>query len=73
MRSLWKGLVPGLHRQVLLGGVRIASCEAQIIFIFMGRFQWMGTCSSWRRGVSAGAAVESWKAMAAGKAHVSSN
>lgn len=27
VRSLWKGLVPGLHRQVLLGGVRIASCE----------------------------------------------
>lgn len=25
--SLYKGLVPGLHRQVLLGGVRIAACE----------------------------------------------
>ena len=29
VRSLWKGLVPGLHRQVLLGGVRIASCECK--------------------------------------------
>lgn len=27
LAALWKGLVPGLHRQVLLGGVRIASCE----------------------------------------------
>jgi solute carrier family 25 uncoupling protein 8/9 len=27
VRSLWKGLVPGLHRQVLLGGVRIASYD----------------------------------------------
>lgn len=26
-RALWKGLVPGLHRQVLLGGVRIASYD----------------------------------------------
>lgn len=25
--SLYKGLVPGLHRQILLGGVRIATCE----------------------------------------------
>lgn len=61
VRSLWKGLVPGLHRQVLLGGVRIASCEAS-----EGRragVQWMGTCSSWRRGVFAGAVVQSWKAM----------
>ena len=24
--SLFRGIVPGLHRQVLLGGVRIASC-----------------------------------------------
>lgn len=27
LRALWKGLVPGLHRQVLLGGVRIASYD----------------------------------------------
>ncbi|GAB4817944.1 hypothetical protein N2152v2_004990 [Parachlorella kessleri] len=27
LASLWKGLVPGLHRQVLLGGLRIATYE----------------------------------------------
>lgn len=39
VRSLWKGLVPGLHRQVLLGGVRIASCEP------------MGPWGGWVRGL----------------------
>ena len=38
-RSLWKGLVPGLHRQVLLGGVRIASCEPG-----WARWVWVGWC-----------------------------
>jgi len=30
LAALWKGLVPGLHRQVLLGGVRIATCESWV-------------------------------------------
>ena len=27
VRSLYKGIVPGPHRQILLGGMRIATCE----------------------------------------------